>query len=291
MSQVYLNGAFMAPQDAHISPLDRGFLFADGIYEVIPAYNGVLFRFEEHLVRLERSLAETAIANPHSRDQWRQLCEQLIQRNGGGNLSIYLQVTRGATEKRDHAFPNPPVPPTVFMMTGNIAVPAADSPDTATGSKAITLDDIRWARCDIKSVSLLPNSLLRQQAVAAGASEAILLRDGFVTEGSASNVFIVAESTVITPPKSHAILGGITRDLVVELCHRHHIPVEEREITESQLRQADEIWVTSSTREIVPIIQLNNSAVGIGTPGPVWKTVARHYVSFKRRLCGLQDQE
>lgn len=291
MSQVYLNGAFMAPQDAHISPLDRGFLFADGIYEVIPAYNGVLFRFDEHLIRMERSLAEVAINNPYSREKWRGLCEELITRNGGGNLSVYLQITRGATDKRDHAFPNPPVAPTVFMMTGNIAVPAADSPDTATGSKAITLDDIRWARCDIKSVSLLPNSLLRQQAVEAGASEAILLRDGFVTEGSASNVFIVLDGTVVTPPKSHAILGGITRDLVVELCQRHHIPVEEREITESQLRQAHEIWVTSSTKEVVPIIQLNNAPVGSGQPGPVWKTLARHYVSFKRRLCGHQDQE
>ena len=291
MSQVYLNGAFMAPQDAHISPLDRGFLFADGIYEVIPAYNGVLFRFDEHLIRMERSLAEVAINNPYSREKWHGLCEELITRNGGGNLSVYLQITRGATDKRDHAFPNPPVAPTVFMMTGNIAVPAADSPDTATGSKAITLDDIRWARCDIKSVSLLPNSLLRQQAVEAGASEAILLRDGFVTEGSASNVFIVLDGTVVTPPKSHAILGGITRDLVVELCQRHHIPVEEREITESQLRQAHEIWVTSSTKEVVPIIQLNNAPVGSGQPGPVWKTLARHYVSFKRRLCGHQDQE
>ena len=291
MSQVYLNGAFMAPQDAHISPLDRGFLFADGIYEVIPAYNGVLFRFDEHLIRLERSLAETAIDNPYRREEWRKLCEELVARNGGGNLSVYLQVTRGVAAKRDHAFPNPPVQPTVFMMTGSIAVPAADSPDTASGSRAITLDDIRWARCDIKSVSLLPNSLLRQQAVEAGASEAILLRDGFVTEGSASNVFIVKNGTVLTPPKSHAILGGITRDLVVELCLRHHIPLEEREITESQLRQADEIWVTSSTKEIVPVIQLTNSPVGDGVPGPLWKTVARHYVTFKRRLCGHQDQE
>lgn len=290
MSQVYLNGAFMAPQEAHISPMDRGFLFADGIYEVIPAYNGVLFRFDEHLIRLERSLAEIAIHNPHSREQWRHLCETLIERNGGGNLSVYLQISRGATEKRDHAFPNPPVAPTVFMMTGAIAIPAADSPDTASGSKAITLDDIRWARCDIKSISLLPNSLLRQQAVEAGACEAILLRDGFVTEGSASNVFVVIADTIITPPKSHAILGGITRDLVVELCRSHHIPIEEREIPENQLRQADEIWVTSSTKEIVPIIQLNNAPVGDGKPGQVWKKVARHYVNFKRRLCG-QDQE
>ena len=287
MTQVYLNGAFMAPADATISPMDRGFLFADGIYEVIPAYNGVLLRFEEHLIRLERSLAEVDIRNPHSRAQWRERCEQLLRANGGGNLSVYLQVTRGAAEKRDHAFPSPAVTPTVFMMTNPIAIPAADSPETAVGARAITLDDIRWARCDIKSVSLLPNSLLRQQAVAAGASEAILLRDGFVTEGSASNVFIAKAGTIATPPKSHAILGGITRDLVVELCHQHGLALEEREITEMQLRQADEIWITSSTKEVVPVIQLNNAIIGNGMPGPLWKALAHHYVQHKRRLCGL----
>ncbi|MDX1803974.1 MAG: D-amino-acid transaminase [Alcanivorax sp.] len=287
MTQVYLNGAFMAPEQASISPLDRGFLFADGIYEVIPAYNGVLFRFTEHLQRLERSLHEVQIRNPHSREQWRALCEQLIDRNGGGNLSVYLQITRGCAARRDHAFPNPPVAPTVFMMTGAIAVPAADSPDTASGSAAITLDDIRWSRCDIKSVSLLPNSLLRQQAVAAGAAEAILLRDGFVTEGSASNVFVVIDGMIVTPPKSHAILGGITRDLVVELCHQHQLPLQERELTETELKQAEEIWISSSTKEVVPITRLNGHTVGTGTPGPVWKCLARHYVQFKRHLCGL----
>ena len=291
MPQVYLNGRFMAPEAAQISPMDRGFLFADGIYEVIPAYNGVLFRFEEHLARLERSLAEVDIHNPHSREHWQTLCDELLQHNGGGNLSVYLQITRGAAEKRDHAFPSPAVTPTVFMMTSTIAVPAADSPDTAIGAKAITLDDIRWARCDIKSVSLLANSLLRQQAMAAGAAEAILLRDGFVTEGSASNVFVVKDGSIATPPKSHAILGGITRDLVVELCQQHGLALQEREITEMQLRQADEIWITSSTREVVPVTHLNDAIIGNGQPGPQWKTLARHYVQHKRRLCGLDTPQ
>lgn len=290
MAKVYLNGAFLAPDEARISPLDRGFLFADGIYEVIPAYNGILFRFDEHYVRLERSLREIDITNPYSREEWRALCDELLAHNGSGNLSIYLQVTRGAAEKRDHAFPNPPVSPTVFMMTNPIAVPAADSPDSATGSSAITLDDIRWARCDIKSVSLLPNSLLKQQAVLAGAAEAILLRDGFITEGSASNVFVVKNGVIATPPKNHAILGGITRDLVVELCQQHGLPIEEREITERELREADEIWVSSSTKEVVPITQLNNEQIGDGLPGPVWKAVATHYVSFKRQLCGVEEK-
>jgi len=152
MPQVYLNGRFMAPEAAQISPMDRGFLFADGIYEVIPAYNGVLFRFEEHLARLERSLAEVDIHNPHSREHWQTLCDELLQHNGGGNLSVYLQITRGAADKRDHAFPSPAVTPTVFMMTSPIAVPAADSPDTAVGAKAITLDDIRWEDFDASKV-------------------------------------------------------------------------------------------------------------------------------------------
>lgn len=291
MPVVYLNGEFMAPEAASISPLDRGFLFADGIYEVIPAYNGVLFRFSEHIERLERSLAEINLTNPHNREQWLSLCQDLVARNGGGNLSVYLQITRGAPEKRDHAFPVPAVTPTLFIMTGEIAPPAADSPQTAEGVAAITLEDIRWSRCDIKSVSLLPNSLLRQQAVTAGAAEAILLRDGQVTEGSASNVFIVSDNTIVTPPLGHAILGGITRDLVAELCEEHQLPFTERAITEAELNQAEEIWLTSSTKEVVPVTTLNGQRVGTGRPGPYWKQLAGHYVQFKRRLCGLDQTE
>ncbi len=170
---VYLNGEFMASDQARISPLDRGFLFADGVYEVIPAFNGVLFRLDAHLQRLDRSLAEVAIDNPLDRHGWRRLCERMVRVNGGGNISVYLQITRGVADKRDHAFPDPPVSPTVFLSCAPIAVPAADSPDRAEGPAAITLADTRWARCDIKSVSLLPNILLRQQAVASGALEAI----------------------------------------------------------------------------------------------------------------------
>ncbi|MCK5875904.1 MAG: D-amino-acid transaminase [Alcanivoracaceae bacterium] len=287
MNIAYLNGEFMPLDEARISPLDRGFLFADGVYEVIPAYAGTLFRLGEHLDRLGASLAAIELANPLSRTDWTALFNALIEQNGGGNIYIYLQVTRGAAAKRDHAFPVPPVAPTIFAMTGQIATPAADMPDTTPGVAAITLDDIRWSRCDIKSVALLANVLMRQQAVSEGASEAILIRDGFATEGSASNFFIVKQGVIVTPPKSHLILPGITRDLLVELARKHGMPVEEKEVTEAELKSADEVWISSSTREVVPVTRLNGHPLGDGRPGPVWKQMARYYVDFKRALCGL----
>jgi len=286
MSIAYLNGDYLPQDEARISPMDRGFLFGDGVYEVIPVYQGVPLRLEEHLQRLANSLAAIELDNPLSGDAWCELFERLIEKNGGGNLGIYLQVTRGTAPKRDHAFPSPAVPGTVFAFTSPVATPAADSPDTAEGAVAITLDDIRWSRCDIKSTALLANVMLKQQAIASGASEAILVRDGFATEGSASNFFIVEGGVVLTPPKSHLILPGVTRDLVVDLCHQHNVPIKETEVTEGQLKAAEEIWLSSSTRELVPVVTLNGHAVGDGHPGPPWKTMARHYVDFKRRLCG-----
>lgn len=290
MAIAYLNGEFLPLDKARISPLDRGFLFADGIYEVIPAYRSVLFRLAEHLTRLQQSLDGIALANPFSDQQWRDIFDTLLAKNGGGNLYIYLQISRGAPTKRDHAFPQPPVAPTVFAMTGQIAAPAADMPDNASGVTAITLDDIRWSRCDIKSVALLANVLLREQAVREGAAEAILIRDGFATEGAASNFFIVQQGTIISPPKSHLILPGITRDLIIELAQQHHMPVQEREITKAELKAADEIWLSSSTKEVVPVVSLNGHNIGDGRPGPVWRRMAAHYVAFKRALCGADDE-
>lgn len=287
MDTVYLNGAFLDSDEARISPLDRGFLFADGIYEVVPVYAGRLFRVNDHLARLERSLNAIQLSNPHDRQQWQSLLQQLVEHNGGGNQALYLQITRGAATGRDHGFPAEPVEPTIFAMSLPVSAPAADAPETATGVAAVTRDDIRWSRCDIKSVSLLPNILLRQQALESGASEAILVRDGFVTEGSASNVFVVTDDGIATPPRSHAILGGITRDLVLELCAEHGFPASEREIPETELGNAREIWLTSSTKEVVPVVRLNGAAVGDGYPGEQWKRLARRYVDFKRHLCGL----
>ena len=204
MDTVYLNGDFLPEDQARISPLDRGFLFADGIYEVIPVYGGHLFRLEAHLDRLDRSLNAIQMDNPCSRGRWQILFEELIERNGGGNQAVYLQVTRGAPSGREHGFPPEGVEPTVFAMSLPVKAPAADTPDTAQGVSAVTRDDIRWSRCDIKSVSLLPNILLRQQALEAGATEAILVRDGVLTEGSASTVFIATDNRIATPPRSHA---------------------------------------------------------------------------------------
>ncbi len=286
MTEVYLNGTFMESERARISPLDRGFLFADGVYEVIPAFNGVLFRIDEHLARLERSLGELHIYNPHSRETWQALCQKLLLRNGGGNASVYLQVTRGTAATRDHAFPMPPIPPTIFMTTAALnAETAVTHPDSASGAAAISADDPRWARCDIKSVSLLPNAMLRQQAVESGAVEAILTRDGFLTEGSSTNVFVVKDGLIATPPLSNRILGGITRDLVIELCRKNRMPFEEREVSGAELLDADEIWISSSTKDVMPIVSLNQKPVGHGRPGETWKALARRYVEFKRNIC------
>lgn len=287
MNLAWLDGEFLPLEQARVSPMDRGFLFGDSIYEVIPVYASVPFRLDEHLQRLGRSLAAIDLADPYTPGQWKEMLAELVDRNGGGNLALYVQVTRGQVARRDHAFPEGNTPPTVFATASPVEPPAADEPETATGVAVITLDDIRWSRCDIKTTALLANVLLRQQAAREGASEAILLRDGFVTEGAASNVFVVHNRVVVTPPNSHLILPGITRDLVIELCREHGIAVEEREIGETELRAADEIWLSSSTRELVPAARLNGHAVGDGIPGPVWKQLARHYVDFKRALCGV----
>ncbi|MFC6330496.1 D-amino acid aminotransferase [Alloalcanivorax gelatiniphagus] len=289
MGTVYLNGDFVDADQARISPMDRGFLLGDGVYEVIPVFNGVPFRLDEHLQRLARSLREVRLNDPHDGAGWRRLCQELVARNGGGHLSLYLQITRGVGATRDHGFPEPPVAPTVFMTTSPLAVPepAADQPARTAGVAAITLDDIRWGRCDIKSVSLLANLLLRQQALDAGAAEAILIRQGQVTEGAASNVFLVRDGAIHTPPLSHHLLGGITRDLVIELCQEHGLPVRERPLQAAELADADEIWLSSSTRDVLPVTRLDGQPVGDGSPGDTWKTLANHYIGFKRHLCGL----
>ncbi len=290
MADVHLNGSFMSAEQARISPMDRGFLFADGIYEVIPAFNAVPFRLDEHLRRLQRSLDAVQLPNPHSAQVWQALCMQMIARNGGGNLSIYLQITRGAPERRDHAFPAPLVSPTVFMATSSLAASAINNADTASGAAAIVAQDIRWARCDIKSVALLPNILLRHQAVSVGAVEAILVRDGFVTEGSSTNVFIAKAGRIVTPPRTHKILAGVTRGLVIELCRDLDFPLLEQEVPEEQLRDADEIWITSSSKDALPIVSLDGRRVGNGSPGPLWRKLARHFFEFKRAECGVPQR-
>lgn len=283
MNVVYLNGEFLNGDEAVVSVLDRGFLFGDGVYEVIPCYAGRLFRLEEHLQRLENSLRATRINVDLSRALWAELLATLVQKNGCGNLSIYLQITRGVAAQRDHAFPQD-IAPTIFAMATPMKPAMSTDLDNATGVSAVLLDDTRWSRCDIKSIQLLPNILLRQEAVDRGAGEAILVRDGLALEGAASNLFAVVQGTLLTPPKGEQILGGITRDLIVELAVAHGIACEERDIPVEVLRDAEEIWVTSSTREIVPVVQLEGMPVGMGVPGPAWKRMAALYQEFKQSL-------
>ena len=281
MTTVYLNGQFLPLEQARVPVLDRGFLFGDGVYEVIPVYGGHLFRLEQHLERLEHSLAGIRLANPMSHGRWREVLEQLVARNGGGDQSVYLQVTRGAGPKRDHAFPDG-VPPTVFAMSSPLAPVSGDI--LRSGISAITLPDIRWQLCHIKAITLLPNVLLRQQAVDAGCAEAILLRDGQVTEGAASNIFIVQAGTLITPPKGPLLLPGVTRDLILELAAANGIPYRETPIPESALRAAEEVWLTSSTREILPVTRLDDAPVGNGQPGPLWARLLALYQDYKQAL-------
>jgi len=277
LTVAYFDGEFGPLEDIRISPLDRGFMFGDGVYEVIPVYAGRMFRADAHLERLQRSLAAIRIEDPLGRNRWSALLEELVERNGGGHQAVYLQVTRGAAP-RDHAFPGS-VAPTVFAMTRLIDVDS-DTPPL----RAITRPDIRWTRCDIKSVALLPNVLMRQEAQDAGASEAIMIRDGFLTEGTSSNVFVVLGDSVYTPPKSTHILGGVTRDLLLELAGAAGVDCREEPVTEAQLRIAREIWVTSSTREVVAVTRLDGEPVGEGVPGPLWKRVHDLYQDFKARL-------
>jgi D-alanine transaminase len=283
---VYLNGVFLPLEEACVSVTDRGFLFGDGVYEVIPAYGGRLFRLPHHLQRLQNSLDGIRLANPLRSAEWESMLNELLARNGDAagpdnDQSVYLQVTRGCAARRDHSFPEI-VNATVYAASNPIAPP--DPAIEQNGVTVITLNDIRWQRCDIKAITLLSNVLLRQQAVDQGAAEAILIRDEQVIEGSSSNLFMVKDGTIITPPKSERMLPGITRDLVLELAAKHSLPYAEADIDMTMLLQADEVWITSSTREIVPVTQVNSSAIGDGRPGPVWKIMTGHYRDYKKAV-------
>jgi len=281
MSTVYLNGNYLAEEDASISVLDRGFIFGDGVYEVIPCYGGHLFRLEQHIQRLQNSLDGIRLKNPLTDSQWQEIIEEVVRRNDDNvDLSIYLQVTRGVA-KRDHVFPDN-VSPTVFIMS-NTMLPVSDT-KLANGVVAITHDDIRWRYCHIKSIALLPNTLMRQVAREAGADEAILNRDGKITEGAASNIFIVKKNKIITPPKDECLLPGITRDLILEIAANANLDYNEEEISLAQLQDADEIWLTSSTKEILPVTQLDNKPVGNGKPGVCWKDMLARYQEHKKLL-------
>ena len=284
---VFLNGKFLPLGEAQVSVLDRGFIFGDGVYELVPVYSRVPFRLDEHLTRLERSLGEAKIRNPHSRAQWRAHIYQLIDAQSFEDQGIYFQVTRGVA-KRDHAFPKN-AEPTVFMMSNPLVNPPAEQVEK--GVAAVSAQDNRWLRCDIKSISLLGNCMLRQLSAEAGANETILFRDAMLTEASASNVFIAKRGVILAPPKSNLILPGITYDVVAELAQANSMALEFRDISEAEVRAADELWVTSSSKEVLAIVELDGARIGDGRPGPVFRRMYQLYQEFKHKVMRAGKRE
>ncbi len=280
-TRVYLNGEFLPLGEARIPVMDRGFLFGDSIYEVIPAYGGRLFRLQQHLQRLENSLHAIQMENPLSQPEWESMLATLTTQYQGEDQSVYLQVTRGVAPSRDHAIPEG-VTPTLFAIA--TPFPAIDPQVYERGIAAITLDDIRWRFCNIKATTLLPNVLLRQEAKERGAMEAILIRDGLAMEGAASNLFIVDDGQIITPPKGEHLLPGVTRDLLLELAAEAEIPYCEAPVRAEQLDSADEIWLTSSTREIMPVTRLDDRPINNGQPGELWQKLFDRFQAYKEEL-------
>jgi D-alanine transaminase len=284
---VYLNGEYMPIAEAKISVLDRGFIFGDGVYEVIPVYSRRAFRLAEHLRRMQHSLDGIRLQNPHGESEWTAIIGELILRNSGDDQYLYLHITRGVA-KRDHAFPIPPVKPTVFLMSSPLPTPPAELLQSGVG--AVTAQDNRWLRCDIKAIALLPNVLLRQMAVDAGCAETILIRPGsgnepaFMTEGAASNIFVVKNGKLLAPPKDNLMLPGITYDVVLEIVAADTIPYEVRRITVAEVHAADELLLTSSTKEVLAITQLDGKPVGTGKPGPMFAKLYKLYQDFKREV-------
>jgi D-alanine transaminase len=279
---VYLNGIFLPVSEAKISVLDRGFIFGDGVYEVIPVYSRHIFRLPEHLQRLQRSLDSIILANPSSDAVWTDIIRELVARNEPEDQYLYLHITRGVA-KRDSAFPSPAVPPTVFLMSYPLNTPSPML--LQNGISAITAPDNRWLRCDIKAISLLPNVLLRQMAIDAGCAETIMLRDNeFLTEGSSSNIFVVKNGVLLAPPKNNLMLPGITYEVVLELALANDIPHEIRTVLAGELFDADELLLTSSTKEVLAITQLDGKAIGTGKPGAMFAKLHDLYQKFKQEI-------
>jgi len=277
---VYLNGAFLPFEEAKVPVMDRGFLFADGIYEVSAVLDGRLVDNAAHLARLDRSLGEIGIRNPHSLDEWERLETELVARNGLAEGLVYMQVTRGVYE-RDFGFPPADTAPTVVMFTQ--AKTVAANPLAERGAKVITVEDIRWKRRDIKSVALLAQVLAKQAAVAAGVSEAWMVEDGAVTEGSSSTAFIVTlDRRLVTRPLSTALLPGITRAAVLRLAAEADLVVEERLFSVEEARAAQEAFYTSASSFVMPVVEIDGAAVGDGRPGPLGRRLRALYIEMAR---------
>jgi D-alanine transaminase len=281
---VYLNGEFLPIDEAKISPLDRGFIFGDGVYEVIPYYAGRGLRAVEHLKRLQRSLDELDIANPYSIEKWQSVIGTLIEKNGGGNIAVYIQITRGVA-KRD--FPPPAgLTQTVFLMANTLSTPKPEIYEN--GIACVSLDDNRWLRCHIKATALLGAVLLKHEGNQAGADEVVLFRDGYLTESSASNIAVVKGGVILCPPIDNLILGGITYELMIELARKAGMPLEVRRVHRREVKKADELWIMSSTKEVVPITRLDDKPVGngekAGRPGPLFKQMKKLFEDYKKSL-------
>ncbi len=277
MTQIaWLNGEWTPLEDARVPALDRGFVFGDGVYEVVPVYAGRKFRWAQHLARLQRSLAAVSIRNPHDEAGWTRLVDELVARHPWRDQFVYLQVTRGVA-RRDHAFPPSDVAPTVFAMTSELVAPPAAQREQ--GVAAVTLTDERWLHCDIKTTSLLGNVLARQAAVAAGAVECVMFRDGFLTEGAASNIWVVRNGTLFGPPKDNLVLEGIRYGLMAELAPQAGVPLEIRRILREEVHAADELMMSSATKELLPITRLDGRPVGGGRPGPAYAAL---YAAYQR---------
>ncbi len=274
---VYLNGEFCDLADAKISVLDRGFIFGDGIYEVIPVYQGKLFRARQHLARLARSLAYVGIANSYSEAEWLDLIQQLLARQPEGDQMVYLQVTRGVA-KRAHAFPKD-VTPTIFMMSNPLPqVPAALR---AAGVACVSMDDLRWLRCQIKSTSLLGNVLAAEYAAEHEAMESIQFRDGYLTEASSSNVWLVKDGVLYAPPKDNLILEGIRYGLFEELCTQVGITLVQKKLTKAEVLAADELLLSSATKEVLAVVKVDDQTIGNGQPGPIYHSLYAAYQAAK----------
>ncbi|MBI3147922.1 MAG: D-amino acid aminotransferase [Betaproteobacteria bacterium] len=264
---IYLNGEFLPLEEARIPVLDRGFIFGDGVYEVIPVYGRRPFRLSAHLARLDYSLAGIRLANPCTHERWGEIIAAICAKQAFDDQAVYLQITRGVA-KRDHSFPAG-VAPTVFLMSNPLPLPSAEQ--IAHGVAAITAPDDRWRHCDLKTTSLLGNVLLRQLAVDQGAAETILFREGLLTEGSAANALIVQDGRIIAPKKDWRILPGITYGAVYDFANEARLPFEMRDIPEAEVRAAAEVWLSSSTKEVLAVTRLDGAPVGSGTPGPIFR--------------------
>ena len=276
---VYLNGEFLPLEAAKVSVLDRGFIYGDGVYELVPVYGREPFRLPQHLARLQQSLDGIRLGNPHTADDWERLIRRLIAEQPFDDQGVYFQITRGVA-KRDHAFPAN-VAPTVFMMSNPLAAPTPTQLER--GVAVVTAEDNRWKRCDLKTISLVGNVLMRQLAADAGAIETVMFRDGFLTEASASNVLVVIDGVIVAPPRDHLILPGITYGAAIEFAREAGLPFSIRPVTHDEALAAGEMWLSSSTKEVLAVTTVDGAPFGNGRPGPVFRRVHALYQAHKPR--------